>query len=160
MNKAVFRAVLGLSIGAVMLVGGCASLGKADEDAVVAAIQEIWTNYSKAATSGDAALWLSLWDENGIQMPPDMPARPKKVLNEAMPKAFAAIKMHTMSITAEEITVMGDYAYCRGVYTSDRTVGGQLLKIDGKFLTIFRRQPDGSWKIYRDCFNSNVPPPK
>jgi len=21
-----------------------------------------------------------------------------------------------------------------------------------------KRPPDGSWKIYRDCFNSNVPP--
>ena len=30
--------------------------------------------------------------------------------------------------------------------------------IIGKYLTILKKQTDGSWKIYRDCFNSDVPP--
>jgi ketosteroid isomerase-like protein len=158
MSKTVLRVFLGFLVGAVILVGGCATMGKARQEADVAAIQEIWKTYATAATTGDAALWLSLWDENGIQLPPDTPARPKKVLNEVVPKGWAAMKIHTMNIAAEEIVIMGDFAYCRGTYTSDRTVGGQLLKIDGKFLTLFRRQADGSWRLYRDCFNSNVPP--
>jgi ketosteroid isomerase-like protein len=27
--------------------------------------------------------------------------------------------------------------------------------LEGKFLTIFRRQDDGTWRIYRDAFNFN-----
>lgn len=27
----------------------------------------------------------------------------------------------------------------------------------GKYLTVFRKQADGSWKIFRDCFNLDVP---
>ena len=35
---------------------------------------------------------------------------------------------------------------------------GRVWFVDGKYLTIFKRQPDGSWKAYRDCFNSNNSP--
>ena len=28
--------------------------------------------------------------------------------------------------------------------------------VDGKYLTILKKQPDGSWKIHRGAFNSNV----
>jgi ketosteroid isomerase-like protein len=35
--------------------------------------------------------------------------------------------------------------------------GGEPIPYDGKFLTIFKRQSDGSWKIHRDIYNSNVP---
>ncbi|MBN1836437.1 MAG: nuclear transport factor 2 family protein [Spirochaetales bacterium] len=158
MAKTGVRVVLGLLAGALMVVSGCAGMGKAGEESDVAAIQEIWRSYSAAATSGDAALWLSLWDDSGIQMPPDVPARPKKVLDEVVPKAWAMMKIHTMNIKAEETTIMGDFAFSRGTYTSERTVNNKTVTIDGKFLTLFRRQADGSWRLYRDCFNSNVAP--
>jgi ketosteroid isomerase-like protein len=46
----------------------------------------------------------------------------------------------------------------RYVHPNAPKAGGPESLFDGKFLTVFKRQPDGSWKIYRDCFNSNVPP--
>jgi ketosteroid isomerase-like protein len=158
MGRMVVRMVLGLLVGTLLFVSGCATMTKASEASAVAAIQEIWKKYSAAATSGDAALWLTLWDENGIQMPPDTPARPKKVLEEVVPNGWAMMEIHTMNINAEEISVMGTFAYCRGTYTSERTINNKTVTVDGKFLTLFRRQADGSWRIYRDCFNSNVPP--
>lgn len=50
---------------------------------------------------------------------------------------------------------MGDWAFSRGNYTATQTVQGNTVEVDGKFMTIFRRQDDGQWKIYRDIFNSN-----
>ncbi|MBE3064794.1 MAG: hypothetical protein IMZ69_07215, partial [Spirochaetes bacterium] len=63
-------------------------------------------------------------------------------------------------IDALEIIVTGPWAYSRGVYTQDlkNKSSGQVVHVDGKFLTIFKLQQDSSWKIFRDCFNSNVPP--
>jgi ketosteroid isomerase-like protein len=158
MGKTVVRVLFVLLTGSALFLGGCATVQKGREEADMAAIQEIWKNYAKAATTGDAALWLSLWDENGIQLPPDTAARPKKVLDEVYPKAFSMMKIHTMNINVEESVIIGDFAYCRGTYTSDRTINNNKVSVDGKFLTLFRRQEDGSWRIYRDCFNSNVPP--
>ena len=33
--------------------------------------------------------------------------------------------------------------------------GSEPWKLDAKYLSIFERQPDGSWKLIRDAFNSN-----
>jgi ketosteroid isomerase-like protein len=110
-----------------------------------------------ARVAADPARWLALWDENGVQLPPGAPARGKAVLDGIVPKGFVPGSVELMNIYPEEIVVAGDWAYSRGTYDSARTVEGKKMTVDGKFLTIFRRQADGSWKIFRDCFNSNVP---
>jgi ketosteroid isomerase-like protein len=48
-----------------------------------------------------------------------------------------------------EIEVSGDIAYAMGTYIIDMVPRGDApsTTMDGKFLTIFRRQDDGSWKI-------------
>ena len=35
---------------------------------------------------------------------------------------------------------------------------GIIADIDGKYLTIWKRQPDGTWKVAVDMFNANGPP--
>ena len=66
----------------------------------------------------------------------------------------------TMTIKVEEAAAAGDWAYAKGTYLQTITprAGGPTTKVDGKWLDILKRQPDGSWKLYLDCFNSNVPP--
>ena len=53
----------------------------------------------------------------------------------------------------------GDWAYIRGTYkaTLQPKQGGEPVLIDGKYMSILAKQPDGSWKLHRDAFNSNVP---
>jgi uncharacterized protein (TIGR02246 family) len=121
------------------------------------AIEKIFRTYASARAAGDASLWLSLWDKDGIQMPPGAPARGKDVLTEVVTKSFRNDIVSTMNVCPVEITVAGDWAYSRGTYNSDRVVEGAPVRVEGKFLTILKRQPDGSWKIYRDCFNSSIP---
>jgi len=147
-----------------LVIVGCATTTTAKStDADVAAISQIWMNYSAAVETGDAAAWLSQYDKEGVQLRPDAPARTKAELDAQVPGAFKARNTANdvkMSINPLEIIVTGPWAYSRGVYTQDFTnkSSGQATHFDGKFLTIFRLQGDGSWKIYRDCFNSNVPP--
>ncbi len=144
-----------LAIAAPCFLSSGAAWAADEMTADQTAIQELWTTYSAAVVAGDSDLWLSLYDEDGIQMPPGVPARGKDVLVKVVPKAWAAVKTTAMHINPAEITVAGDWAYSRGVYDADRVVQGKDVHIDGKFLTILKHQPDGSWKIYRDCFNSN-----
>ena len=118
-------------------------------------ITAIWDAYEAARVAGDADAWLALWDEGGVQMPPGMPARGLDALTVGVPKAFAAMPASAMEISPVETVVMADWAFSRGTYTADLTSGGNAVHMDGKFMTIFRRQDDGSWKIYRDIFNSN-----
>ncbi len=143
---------------------GCAGLPRAQSaEADLAAIRQIWSNYAGFVERGDAVGWLSQWDAEGVQLRPDAPARMKNELDAQVPAAFKArfdANDTKMAINPIEIVVNGPWAYSRGTYTQDLTAksSGKTTHVDGKFLTIFKRQADGGWKIYRDCFNSNVPP--
>src|SRR5208337_1456214 len=98
---------------------------------------------------------LSQYDADGIQLRPDAPARGKQELDAQVPAAFKArfdANDTRMTINLLEIVINGPWEYSRGMYTQDLTSRstGKTIHVDGKFLTIFKRQSDGSWKIYRD----------
>ncbi len=82
--------------------------------------------------------------------------RPER-LAAALPKELAKVDFTAMAIRPAETAVDGDLAFSRGVYTLEDGSGDDAFSVDGKFQTIFRRQDDGSWRIYRDVFNSNTP---
>lgn len=142
-------AILALSVATLPLAA------HADDDADRTAIRDLWGTYAEARVAGDADTWLALWDDGGMQMPPGTPALGVDVLRARVPEAFAAGGVNTMRIDPQEIEISGDWAYARGVYDSDRLMDGAEVTISGKFLTILRRQDDGSWRIYRDIFNGN-----
>ena len=152
MLRRVFLGLAAVLFASGVTLAGMGNAAAADDEA---AIRDIWVKYAAARVAGDAEAWLALWDENGIKMSEGSPARDRKALDAGVPKSFAATPTSSMNINPEEIVVTGDWAYSRGTYDADRTVKGKDVHIDGKFLTILKRQADGSWKIYRDMSNSN-----
>jgi uncharacterized protein (TIGR02246 family) len=151
-----------LALGFSMLAVAVAQSGSGPA-ADRAAIQQVWVDYTNAVETGNADAYMALWADGGVQMPPGAPPNiGKDMIRARTEKGMAADAGNNvvMNIDPKEITVLGDYAYSRGLYTVDVTGsdGKALAHVDGKFMTILRRQDDGSWKIYRDIFNSNVPP--
>jgi hypothetical protein len=56
-----------------------------------------------------------------------------------------------------EIEGQGNLAYDRGTYSMTVShVGAASTDDHGKYLTIWRKQADGSWKISRAMFNSDL----
>jgi len=148
--------------GATLLLAGCSSQEEADLEAVTAEVNDIWTQYSSSLNSGDIDLWMSLWTDGGVQMPPGEPPVIGKDKIRARNKPFLDQFTFNMAITNEEVGVAGDWAFARGTYAATLTPkeGGEATNIDGKYMSILQRQLDGTWKIHRDIFNSNVPPGK
>jgi uncharacterized protein (TIGR02246 family) len=121
----------------------------------------IWAEYEASLSAGDVDRWVDLWTEEGIQLPPgEPPVVGKEAIRARNKAALTDIFDISMSITNEEVVVGGEWSVARGVYTATLTpkAGGDNVLVDGKYLTLLQRQADGSWKIYRDIFNSNVPP--
>ena len=56
--------------------------------------------------------------------------------------------------TLEEVTGSGDLAYIRWSFTGSWTESGQLVESQGKGISIFRRMPDGSWRLSRNAWNA------
>jgi uncharacterized protein (TIGR02246 family) len=141
---------------------GCASHQRESQADVSVALNPLWKEYAASLGAGDADRWLALWTEDGIQMPPDEPAVVgKERIGARIRSALDQFKFD-MTVNNAEARSAGDLAFARGTYkaTLTPTKGGTPLAIDGKFMTILLKQPDGSWKIHRDIFNSNVPPKK
>jgi len=96
-------------------------------------------------------------------MPPDAPAR-KGIdqIREGMKPVFDDMSLDVVIKKVDDVEVHGDLGLTRCKYSLKLTpkAGGETLNVmpDGKALTLFRKQSDGSWKIVYDCFNSNVPP--
>ena len=128
-------------------------------EADVAAVEAIWPQYCAALIDGDMDRWISLWSDGGIQMPPDTPVKEGlENIREAMQPLLDSYNWD-ISIHPEETRVAGDWGFSRGNYTWGWTpkAEGEKLAGAGKFLTIFQKQDDGSWKIARDCFNMDGP---
>jgi uncharacterized protein (TIGR02246 family) len=139
---------------------GCNSQIQTNTDADTAAIDDIWESYESSLNGGDIDGWLSLWTEDGVQMPPN--EAPVKGKDQLRQRNGAALDMFAVDIeiTNEEVEVSGNLAFSRGHYvaTFSPKDGSQSIPVDGKFLTILKKQSEGGWKIHRDIFNSNVPP--
>ena len=118
------------------------------------AIQKVFDTYASARVAGDASLWLSIWDEEGIQMSPGTRARGKDVLKMVIPPSFIPGSVLSFTIDMDEIAVLGEFAFAHGHYVSDRIVNGAPVRVDGKFLTILRRQVHGENDRYQPLFNT------
>lgn len=158
-NRNLFRLSVGFS-SLLFLMIGCASEDSPDTQADEDAINAIWSTYVSSLEAGDIDMWLSLWTEDGVQMPPNEP--PVIGKDQLRTRNGGALDLFTVEIdiTNQEVGVTGDWAFSRGVYTATFAPkdGSEPIPVDGKFMTILKRQADGGWKVHRDIFNSNLAP--
>ena len=78
-----------------------------------------------------------------------------------MKPVFDQMNLNMTIHTIDETNVSGDLGLTRCTYTLELIpkAGGETVDAmpDGKALTLYERQTDGTWKIKYDCFNSNIP---
>lgn len=118
-------------------------------------IQKVLETYLAARVAGDSDLWLSLWDEDGVQLFPGARASDMKVMRETTLQRFQAVPVISAKIDTANITVVKDHAFAHGHFLIERIANEVPVPFDGKFLTVLKQQADGGWKILRDCSNSN-----
>lgn len=147
---------------AFAILAGCAGAPAASTEDDMQAISAIFDQYIRTLETYDAEGWMALWDENGVQLPPNSPMFVGKDAIRA--GNYDGIKdssgVFNMSITIQEYINFGTgYSMARGVYGWKWSPkdGSAASDYDGKFMTLFHKQSDGSWRIFRDCFNSNRP---
>lgn len=133
---------------------------KVDIEADITAINDVLFQYCFAMETGDLELWLSLHADDIVKMAPDAPATFGKEELRASTKPLFDNFTIEMDYNREEIQVDGDLGFARGTFTATMTpkAVGDPLYMDAKTLGIYKRQADGSWKLARNCYNSNVPP--
>jgi ketosteroid isomerase-like protein len=111
-----------------------------------------------AAQARDWRTVALLYTEDAILMPPNGPPVVGRENIRAWFADFPPLsRFHTETL---EVVGCGDLSYLRGRYELTFEVEGSNPVSDtGKYLEIRRRQPDGSWLLSRDTFNSDLPLP-
>lgn len=149
------RIFIGLVL-AIGLVG--AAQGQEHGTAAEAAVGAADAAWEKAYSAKSLDKAVAFFDDKASLLWPNMPVVTGKVaLRDAVAKDFAAgnLTWHSNEVGAAH---SGDLAYTSGTYQSALKGGSGKASVDkGKYLTIWKKQADGSWKVLFDTFNSDLP---
>ena len=152
--------IIAILISLPFFSSGIAFAG-AEDDAFRAAVEELFDTYITVNMKKDTDGYMALWDENGVKMVPNSPAiKGKSAIEELKRKKNNNPDDLTMEIIVEDSQVAGEFGFAHGTFSvSVKPKGdGDTKFIAGNYLTIFKKQADGSWKIYRDNINYNPAP--
>ncbi len=128
---------------------------KHEEDlaTVWAGIDETNARFMQAFNQGDAAAATALYTEDAILLPP---GQDMVIGLQAIQEFLAAyIETNALSglvLTSSDVQVRGNLAVGVG------TVQSKAMQYEGKYLVVWKKQEEGSWKLYRDMWSSNRMP--
>lgn len=161
MKKSLFRFSIFPLILLLCLTLSCKQQrGKIDVEADIAAINEVYSQATLACGKGDVELYLSIFTEDAVLMATGSPAVIGKAeLRPLMEGLFGQFDLE-LPYTVDEIGIPGDWAFVRSHFQYSMTPkeGGETTTRAGKELDILKRQADGSWKIYIECWNYGETP--
>lgn len=105
-----------------------------------------------AWTAGDIGRLMALYSDDAITMAPNVPAFIGKDAIRAVYAETLRLYTSKFSYQVDEIEVSGDLAFLRVTYVDALTprLGGDGARNGGHALTILRREPKGSWKVWRE----------
>ena len=134
------------------------SAKEADIESAKAAIQALNKQWEINFENHDAAGLVALFTEDCVRMPQGGPATVgRPALEAAYRQDFAEVwkTQAKVRLNAEEVIVSGEYVFARGADKLVQDQEGRQVEETGKWLFIYRRQPDGTWKYHWITFNSN-----
>ena len=123
-----------------------------------AAIEAANASFSEAFARGDAKALSAMYTPDAIVFPPDHEMiRGNQAIGEFW-KATRDGGVQSASLTTIDVGRSGDLAYEVGkVILKIQPAGKEPTTTAAKYVVVWTRQPDGSWKLHRDIWNS-VPP--
>jgi uncharacterized protein (TIGR02246 family) len=139
---------------------GAAMAAASDPAVVRQAIEAANAKAMDAINRGDTATALANYAEDAVVMQPGMAMmNGRAAISQGFAGLMAQFTPSNMKFTTSDVVVSGDLAVETGQYEMTLTPkGGKPMNDKGKYLTIWRRQADGSWKIIRDINNSDAAP--
>ena len=129
-------------------------------EADVEAINQVREQEVAAINAADVEGDLAIRTDDAVHMPPnEPPVMGKEAIRSWMQAFLDQFTIQNFTASSQEIVVAGDWAFEH--YSFNETLvpkaGGESIEDSGQCIHIYQRQPDGSWKIARDIWNSDNP---
>ena len=123
------------------------------------ALMQVSRDWSKAAATGNVDAMVSYWADDAVVMPPGQAALSGKAAIRAYVESSLKIPGFTISWEPQSASVQGGQGYLieknRVTFTGEK---GELVTVNGKAVTVWRKNADGQWKCVVDIWNDDAPP--
>src|SRR5437868_6423751 len=131
-----------------------------DAAAVRRDIQAMGSRRADAVLRGDTATLAGFYGDSAMAMFTGAPAAHG---HDAIVKLFGgliAAKLSAIKLETRDVIVAGDYAIETGAYdmtAAPTKVGAKPVHDIGKYVVVWQKRSDGSYKILRDIGNTDLP---
>ena len=126
---------------------------EAERKALMAA-DDAWSK-----TVGDTSEFLSFLTDDALFMPGGAPLAQGDAIRETWEQLVSnpgfALEWSASSV---EVAGSGELGYTVGSFKLVLDQDGVSMVTIGKYVTVWAKQDDGSWKVQVDCFNADGPP--
>lgn len=119
------------------------------------ALREMTETHIRTGLDGDWAGWAATCTDDCIVLPPDEPPVHGRDAVRRWLEAFPTIREFTGEV--QRVEGGADLAYTHGTGHLVADADGETVEMDFKWLAVFRRQDDGSWKMVADGWSPNHP---
>jgi uncharacterized protein (TIGR02246 family) len=116
----------------------------------------------KAMTAKDVEGFVSFFAEDAVELQPNVPMLTGKESIRKWASELMANPGFSGSWQASKVEASrgGDLAYTVGTYQFTLNDSkGKPVSDRGKFVAVWKKQPDGTWKAVADMVNSDLPAP-
>jgi len=121
-------------------------------------IEQAAARFGETFNRGDAAAVAAMYDTAAVVLAPNAPPMRGRQNIEALWAGARQQGFKTLNLQVNSVELIGDHAIELGSYTLVLQPPGQAEMTDrGKYMVIWKRQTDGTWKLYRDAFNTSMP---
>ena len=127
-----------------------------NEANIKAAVEGRYKEWLAAANKKDAVALTNLYDEDAVLMPKEEePVLGKAAIGEYYKKLVADPHFvpFTLTVNWNSFHVVDDIAIATSVFDGNVTRNGKQIHFRGKNLLVWKKQTDGSWKIFRYMYD-------
>jgi uncharacterized protein (TIGR02246 family) len=113
--------------------------------------------YAKAFNKGDAKGVAALYTRNALHMTPNGPIVKGRKAIETMSAGAHRDGVGNLKFSTIRTGVSGSLAFSIGRLSMDIPTGNGTRREKGKYIDIYEKQKDGSWKVAATIYNSDLP---
>ena len=148
-------------IGLLTLTAACTTTGPDTREADIKAVKGVEAAWVADIATKDVDKFASYYSDDASLLLPNAPIINGRENVKAALKPMLADPNFalTFQATRAEASKGGDFVYTVGTYamTLSRPSDKTAVTDKGKYLTVFEKQQDGSWKAVADMISSDMP---
>lgn len=147
---------------ALLVMAGCSAAGGDTRDADIKAVKDTEAQWNQDFAAKDLEKLVAHYTDDGALMSPGMPAAKGKDAVRSALKMLIDDPALSLKFAADRVEAAksGDMVYTQGSYqltVTDPTTK-KPINDKGSYVTVYKKQADGSWKAVSDIATSEAAP--